>query len=458
MRSVIPPLLLLAVSGMAADQRPVKLDIQAEWYGVRAGEQVPIRIGLLSATNQPAQAPKRFDVQLQARLPSGEVKPLRTVTLEQGESTKEVSIAPPGFGMIYIWAKQPELLPGGVYLAVRTSGSTVAQSSPRTPTMSRSPTLPQQPAVEARPAPAPNLTGAPPRPQTPGPHAIPKMALRYSPDRRFLADGKDAATVQAFLLGEFTATDIQLNLFDSSGTMKPIPLTILKGRDSGRSALTFNQPGTVTVEFMGSEPPAELDGDKKLEIPFMPAITHVRLEASPPVISLADKADLLLTFRDEQERPVAIDVARPVTFVIETGRGELAQEEVDVGAGQFEARTTFQPAWLGRAEISATSPNLLTVSIPLQVSMPTGLLLCSLGGGLVGGYFSYSKRKRSGRRQIGIGIVTGFLFYWACLFLGLGAIGHAVVINPLSAFALSTFGGWMQTGVFAFWKSRLKAP
>jgi hypothetical protein len=129
---------------------------------------------------------------------------------------------------------------------------------------------------------------------------------------------------------------------------------------------------------------------------------------------------------------------------------------VDVGAGQFEARTTFQPSWLGRAEISAATPNLLTVSMPLQVSAPLGLLLCSLAGGLAGGYFSYWKRKRSGRRQIGIGVVTGFLFYWACLFLGLAVVGHAAVVNPLSAFALSTFGGWMQTGVFTFWQSRLR--
>jgi hypothetical protein len=75
---------------------------------------------------------------------------------------------------------------------------------------------------------------------------------------------------------------------------------------------------------------------------------------------------------------------------------------------------------------------------------------------LAGGYLAYRKRKRSGRRQIGIGAVTGFLFYWACLFLGLAAVGHAAAVNPLSAFALSTFGGWMQTGVFSFWKSRLK--
>jgi hypothetical protein len=153
---------------------------------------------------------------------------------------------------------------------------------------------------------------------------------------------------------------------------------------------------------------------------------------------------------------VASDAVRHVTFAIQAGRGELTRNEIDIPAGQSEARTTFEPAWMGEAAISAATPNLLSVSIPLEVSMPLGLLLCSVAGGLAGGYFSYLKRKRSGGRRIVIGVVTGFIFYWACLFLGLAAIGRGAVVNPLSAFALSTFGGWMQTDVFSMWKKRLK--
>lgn len=436
MWSVIAAFLFWAAAGIGAEQ-PVKLDIQTESYRLQAGEQVRIWIRLLNAANQPSKAPKRLEVQVQARLTSGEIKPLMTAVLESGESTKEMAITPPGAGMVYIWAKNAELLPGGAFLAVRT----VAPDAHGGPV----PIAPRAPAP-------PNL-----RPLNPVARDLPKLALRYSPDRRFLADGRDAATVQAFLLSDFTSSDIRLNLFDSSGTMEPIPLTIPKGQDSGRAAVTFSQPGTVTVEFMGSEPLADVEGDRKLRIPFMPPITHATLEASPPVISLVDKADLVVTLRDGLDRPVASDSGRHVTFAIQTGRGELTQTELDIGAGQFEARTTFQPAWLGLADISAATPNLLTVSIPLHVSMPLGLLLCSLAGGLAGGYFSYLKRKKSLRQRIGIGVVTGFIFYWACLFVGLAHIGHAVVVNPLSAFALSTFGGWMQIDVFTFWKSRLKA-
>src|SRR5580704_1314726 len=104
----IPLLLCLAIRGSPADQPPVKLDIQTERQSAQAGEPLPIRIRLLTAANAAVPAPKPLNVQLQARLPSGEVKPFGKVTLARGEAEKEVSITPPGNGLIYLWAKQPE--------------------------------------------------------------------------------------------------------------------------------------------------------------------------------------------------------------------------------------------------------------------------------------------------------------------------------------------------------------
>jgi len=434
MRSVMAVAALLVTGSLAVAQAPVKLGVEASWHTVRAGEQVPLRVRLLDSANQPVKPSRRFDVLLQARLPSGEVKPLRTVELAAGQAEKEVAIAPPGNGMVYIWAKHAELLPGGEFVSVKAP-----------------------PAEQKRPPGAPVPT--PPPAPVPFSPEIPHLALRYSPDRRFLADGKDAVTIAAFLLNETASLtgDVRLNLFDSSGTMRPTPLIIPKGQDSGRANLTYNNPGTVTVEYLGSTPPAQIDGNKKLQIQFMPPITQMALEASPPAISLVDTADLVVTLTDDRQRPVASDAARHVTFAIQSGRGAITQKELDIPAGQFQARTEFEPAWLGQTSILAATPNLLTATAPLQVSAPVGLLLFSLAGGLAGGYLSYLKQKRSGRRRIGIGVVTGFIFYWACLFVGLAAVGHGIVVNPLSAFALSTLGGWMQTEVFSMLKSKLKA-
>lgn len=424
-RAVFTVLLLLDA---AAGQAPVKLDVQANWHAAPPGEQVPIRIRLLDAANRPAKAPKTLVVLLQARLASGEVKSLRTVELQPGDTSKDVTVTPPGPGLVYIWAKHPELLPGGAFFTVR-----------------------------ARSAPAPGAARLPPVQAAPLARELPRLALRYSPDRKFLADGKDAATVQAFLLSDpaSVASDIRLNVYDSSGTLRPKPLAIPLGQESGQAALTFTSPGIVTVEFLGSTPAATLDGDKRLQIQFMPAITRLALESSPPGISLVDTADLVVTLTDDQGRPIATDTARHVTFAIASGRGEMTRKELDIAPGQFQARTTFQPVWLGRSEVSAATPNLLMASAPVQVSAPTGLLLFSLAGGLAGGCLSYLKQKRAGPKRVAIGLVTGFIFYWACLFLGLASVGHAVVVNPMSAFALSTLGGWMQTEVFTFLKSRI---
>jgi len=431
MRAVFPMLLLL---GAAAGQMPVKLDVQADWHAAPPGEQVPIRIRLLDAANRPAKAPKTLVVLLQARLASGEVKSLRTAELQPGDTSKDLTVTPPGAGLVYIWAKNSELLPGGAYVAVRARAKPV----PRATSL-------------------PGATPLPPLQEAPLARALPRLALRYSPDRKFLANGKDAATIQAFLLSDpaSVASEIRLNLYDSSGTLQPKPLAIPLGRESGQATLTFTSPGAVTVEFLGSMPAATVDGDKRLQIEFMPAITRIALESSPPGISLVDTADLVATLTDDQGRPIATDAPRHVIFAIASGRGEMTREELDIAPGQFEARTTFRPVWLGRSEVSAATPNLLMVSAPVQVSAPTGLLLFSLAGGLAGGYLSYLKQKRAGPKRIAIGLVTGFVFYWACLFLGLASVGHAVAVNPMSAFALSTLGGWMQTEVFTFLKSRL---
>ena len=157
---------------------------------------------------------------------------------------------------------------------------------------------------------------------------------------------------------------------------------------------------------------------------------------------------------DEQGRPINADAPRLVTFAIDSGRGTLSQKEVEIPAGQFWARASFQPVWPGPVSVTASTPNLLTVTTNLDVSMPVALLLCSALGGLTGGVVSFLKtRSKSGQQRILIGLVTGFIFYWACIFLGLAALGPGVVLNPLSAFSLSTLGGWLQTEVFAaIWK------
>jgi hypothetical protein len=57
-----------------------------------------------------------------------------------------------------------------------------------------------------------------------------------------------------------------------------------------------------------------------------------------------------------------------------------------------------------------------------------------------------------------IGLVTGFVLYWAVIFSVLNVIPRFIALNPLSAFALSTLGGWLGTEVFNQILKLLKLP
>jgi hypothetical protein len=439
-------LLILALAAApggadAAVSAPVKLDVIPEQEVVRAGTQLTLEVRLLNAANQPTPAGRSFEVLIEARLPSGKVENLRTVALAPRDSSRKIVVTAPGTGLVYFWAKHPELLPGGAFVQVKPA-----------------PAAPAAPAVPAE-RPAPSLMPAPVAIAPHPPVAPLELALRYSPDRAFLADGRDTAMVQAFVVGDVDAApgDIRLNVFDSSGTLRPAPLVIPRGESSGRATLTSTESGVVTVEYLGSAPPAQLQGDKKLQIHFRPPITRLEVRFSPPAISLLDTSEVVLTLLGSDGRPLPTDVDRPASVILSSGRGTVERKQLKIPAGGFEARTGFLPEASGAVFISASTPNLLTSTASLQVSLPLASLFLAAVGGTAGGYLSYVKRKRSGIRQLWIGTITGFVFYWLCIFVGLASVSRAAALNPLSALVLSTAGGWLQTNVLSMLTSRLKS-
>ncbi|HWB85017.1 MAG TPA: hypothetical protein VG675_12805 [Bryobacteraceae bacterium] len=464
------------IGAVAAQAAPVKLGLSIDRDTVSAGEQLVVEVHLLNTADAPVAAPRPLHIVMQARQASGKVEALRTVDFWAGESAKKFALAIPGSGLVYLWAKNAELLPGGAFVRVRGEPAQAAPPPPMEQAQppaashsqgksgSASTPLAEQPKPPPMPAARPTLPATPlSPPRSTAPVLLPAnplaIALRFSPDRAFLADGSDAVTVQAFVVGDVDAApqDIRLNIFDSSGTMHPAPLMIPKGEASGKAVLTSAQPGTVTVEYLGSAPSAQIEGDKKLAIQFRPPITKLSLRASPPGISLLDTSDLLVTLTDSQGRPLATDAPRTVSLAMDSGHGTIEQQQLQIPAGGFEARSRFQPGMPGHVSISASTPNLFTATLPVVVSLPVTLLILSALGGTAGGFLAYMKRKRSGKRQIGIGLVTGFVFYWACIFLGLASVSRGVALNPLGAFVLSIAGGWLQTNVLQMITTKPKA-
>jgi hypothetical protein len=435
-KRLIIPLFVLATAALAA-RPPVKLGLEAP--SVDPSGQIKFRVVLLDAANQPATAPKPLKVALWAG-PANNKKSLGSVEIAAGQSSVEASVRTTETGLVYLWAKNPEMLIGGAFVQVRGRPPMPTQTPPPSPR--RVPPLPAE-----RPAIVPA-----PRPGT----ALPRITIRYSPDRDLLADGKDQVAIDAFLLSDAVARDIRLNVFDGSGTMQPVPMLIAQGQIQGHSVLTSSHPGNVTVEFLGSAPNAQFEGEKKLNIRFTPPVTRLDLEASPPAISLVDTADVVARLCDERGLSIATDVPRQVTFTIESGQGGIRQKDVTIRPGQFEARTTFQPEWPGNVKVAASTANLMTATAPLSVATPVALLICSGLGGIIGGILSRRKGRKPNRWRPLIGLATGFLFYWGCIFLGMAALARGVVLNPISALALSAIGGWLQTEVFTVLWSGVK--
>ena len=276
------------------------------------------------------------------------------------------------------------------------------------------------------------------------------LALRYSPQRPFLANGKDSVTVHAFVMPkrESPLPGFRVELFDTSGTLKPVPLVIPPGGEEGTATLTSDHEGEVKVEYLSSTPKVDLDGDKVMTISFEPPITGFELKPSPPRISLVDTCDLIIRLVDDKGTPIATNARRTVSLALATGRGDFSMRDVPINPDQSSARTTFTPVWWGTVMITASTPNLVDVETRLDVDPPLALLGISLAGGLVGGYVFMLKRRGSKHWRVALGALTGVILLWACLFLGLTVLPRAAVLNPISVFVISVLGGWLGTGVF----------
>ncbi len=454
---------------------PAKLDVAASSRTLVAGQTLRLRITLLDAADHPAPAPRPFPVQLQLRTPSNAVVPLSSGTIPAGQSSLDMSAPLRDAGLVYVWARNPELLPGGQFVNVRPPSGASASAAhsqlkpipvraapPAAAASAPAPPPPPRPTIERAPASVDSaidadtagvkkkVVRAEVSAPAPPPSMLPAITLRYSPQRDLLANGSDPAAVEAFLVGDVSAApaDIRLTLFDSTNSLKPAPLVIPAGQSAGRSTITSSQPGAVTIEFLGSNPRVEFQGGKTLSVRFVPPISRVSLQASPPRISLVDTAELIVSLADAEGRNWVTDSKRPISLYITSGRGQITRQDIEIPAGQFETRARFVPEWPGVVSVSAATPNLLTVNVPLSVTWPLALLFCSALGGMIGGFLSKQTRKRGDKWRVPTGLFTGFLFYWACIFLGVSALLGPAVLNPLSALAVSAVGGWLQTEVF----------
>jgi hypothetical protein len=445
-------LLSYAVTSAQARQqqesKPVKLVVKTDMKSYAIGAKAALEIIIQDANNKSARAAKDYIIEIELRSTSAR-QPTKKMqdTIKAGEISVKLQLPLEEAGLFNIHAghlaKMSELYPGDTVILVKRAIKSL-QKPKRGAWV---------PGFEVRLAGA-GMTASPPPPQfvsEPGQGTF--LLLKSSPQRTLLADGKDAATIHVFYSSEegdgLAPNDIRVRLFNSGGTLEPSQALIIpKGEDYTHATLTSDKTGAVTVEYLGSTPNVPPPTERRLQIQFVPPITQIDLDASPPAITLVDQSDLIVRLLDEKGTPIATDTSRQISFAIERGRGEIDKKELEIPARRSEGRTTFLPTWIGTVEISAATPDLRPVTKTLQVSPPLMPLGLSALGGLAGGLIAFWVGQKLKWWRIAIGLITGFVLYWAFVFGVLDFLPRAIVLNPLSAFVLSTLGGWLGTEVF----------
>jgi len=283
-------------------------------------------------------------------------------------------------------------------------------------------------------------------------HWEPTLSLKEVPRRKIWADEKDTATIYAYLGPNDTAKwDMYIYLVSTNGKITPNPLVIPKGQSLTTASLVSNRVEPASVEFVSSTPWAKLVSGDKIDVSFTPAVTNLKLKASPPIISLFEQTELVVELLDAQLRKTATDEPRSIFLTMENGNGQFQHNEVVIPNGHYEGRTVFFPTSPGQINISASAASLPEEIVTIRVIWPVVLALVSVVGGCFGGVLAYWAASRKHFRRILIGVITGFVLYWGFLFGVLPLLPHfphAFVLNPFTALVLTILGGWFGTKVF----------
>ena len=479
---------------------PAKIEVTNTSINPVKGESITIHIKLLDAENRPAVANKDFEIEIEGHSQNGTVERSKTL-VKAGETGQTMQLALKDAGVTELTASNKQLAQGGTVLNVRASGSraTPPPSMAATPSATAEPNVrsmlgvglnvgssglnakekptpaPQHPGAEAtrhayraRPAselPEVAMAGPPPplpreepspvtatpSPSTQGSAWTPNIKLNYYPKRALRADEKDAATIYAYLPPDDPAHDDMLIYLSSDiGPPNPAPLKIPKGGTMGQATLVTGHPAAIQLWYQWSTPAAKAP-DPPLTIKFSPPVWALRIVPSSPRIGLFESTEIGIELVDSHGISVPADEERPVYLSIGSGTGQLEKGAVKFDSGSGRVASKFIPTWPGAVRLVATTPYLQDASTTFTVATPFWLLLfCALGGALGGLVAFWTEKPAASWQRIPIGLITGFVLYWAFLFgvVSLSSFPHGFLLNPFPAAILSLIGGWIGTKVF----------
>jgi len=447
----------VSLGGQPGLNEPVKISVKSKVEGVDESGTASVltKIVLMNAKNEIVETPKNLKIQIEVYSSTGRRIEEKSLDFRVGEESKKVTIPIKERGILEIRATQKELLSGGTFISVRSPK--VQLQKPLKKQVQKPPPKPlKKPLLKPLKKQVQKPLKKPTQEPTQEPPIEPRITMMYSPQRGLLADGKDAAEIQAFYIGEQTPhSEISVVLYNDLGALDPKALRILEDEIMGSSTLTSKETGEITVEYTNLNPHLIFEGQEELKVLFRPPITSFKIKASPPIISLEDKAELVVQLLDNNEKLIETDEPRDFSFTKDKGRGVIKETKQEIAKGEFECRTVFEPTWPGKVQISATTPGLFDKTVQIEIKFPWQLLLISVFGGLIGGMVFWVirlKLKASEWPKIIVGIVTGYLLYWAVSF-GLLVGLKFNYLNMLSVFSFSFIGGYFSEEVInLIWK------
>ena len=164
-------------------------------------------------------------------------------------------------------------------------------------------------------------------------------------------------------------------------------------------------------------------------------------------LSLIDRVPLVAQFFDANGDAASTDSERTVMFVSNNSVISPQEQSITVKPGQYSARTTITPSWLGTGTIFVSADHLKTASHQIAVIGWVLIIVCLLGG-CVGGLVSFLIAGGKAYSRLIIGIAAGIVLTWAYVFGLLPKVDATVAHNYISVFAVSILGGYL--GVKAF--------
>jgi len=277
----------------------------------------------------------------------------------------------------------------------------------------------------------------------------PVLKLRYYPTRTLRADETDPATIWASLQGDQAApVDLQVYVGSDLGPLNPDPIKIAKGDRIGNALLVSTHPGPIQVWYEWSQPSGS-SPDKPFTINFGPAVWGLSVEPTVPRINLFESAEVGIVPINSNKQPVGSDGQRDVYLSLVSGAGQIVSSQLTFQPNQGRVVTKFIPTRRGVVQFKARSDSLPDAFGTVTVTMPYFLMALCAFGSLLGGLVAYWTEQAATWRRIVIGLVTGFVLYWAFLFgvVPIPNFPNGLVVNPLSAVILPFIGGWAGTKV-----------